>query len=125
MARDDIGDPVELTRYAVPTPEVDPDLAGEIVSEVVHPRSVWATQCEFDGQGDLVYGEGVELQARDEFPVELKLPDRGRYFDTSAHVVSVEEDQWRLATVFVCQWPYELNVRGLGRLRPHRSHGRL
>lgn len=114
MARFDILEP-EYARLL--ESQRDPDDAVEIGSTDIGPRFINATRCEFDNDGDLVYGTEVPLEMIENVPVQLKLSGGKIVHDDAAIVLASPDGGLRHHTVFLCRWPYSADFRSAARLR--------
>jgi hypothetical protein len=86
------------------------DLAGPIKAEIRRPSSRYATRCEWDEEGDLVYGEDVRVIESEE-PQKLELPYLGPMI-VRAKIFETSDKALLGHSIAYTAYPYSRNDRG-------------
>jgi hypothetical protein len=119
MGRSDFFEPDELPNSDDSASFHDYDAATEVGAELAAPIMFPATHCRFDSDGDLIYGDEVNLEHIVGEPLQLKIPNQKSYSETPLMVVTTRDKDWRLAWLHRCSWPYSINFRHIGRIRTY------
>jgi hypothetical protein len=119
MGRSDFYEPDELPNSDDSASFHDYDAATEVGAELAAPIMFQATHCRFDSDGDLIYGDEVNLEHIVGEPLQLKIPNQKTYSETPLMVVTTRDKDWRLAWLHHCSWPYSINFRHIGRIRSY------
>lgn len=119
MGRSDFYEPDELPNSDDSVSFHDYDAATEVGAELAASIMFQATHCRFDSDGDLIYGDEVNLEHIVGEPLQLAIPNQKSYSEAPLMVVTTRDKDWRLAWLHHCSWPYSINFRHIGRIRSY------
>lgn len=105
-------------------PRTDPwateDDAGPISAKLTKPESIAATRCEFDSDGDLVYGEDVTLYELTK-ALTLQLVHSGQRI-VQAKIFESRDKSLKGHTLAYTAYPYSRNDRGRASFKKASHH---